>query len=253
MCVYVAYFASGGVLAVASADSEAAATSPPGVSANTTLVNRTSSTITVVAGVGRENAITVWQVGTQIRVRDTGDNVIGSGGCWNVDANQAACPAAGTTEVVVIAGDQRDVVVSTLAVVGVTLVGGDGNDVLTGGAANDTLEGNQGNDTLTGGAGNDTLTAGEGNDTVFAGAGNDNVEGQAGIDQIFGGGGNDVLEGQGNQDVIFAGPGADIVSGGAGPDTLNARDGVNGNDFVDGGPGADACDADPGDTKVSCS
>lgn len=253
MCVYVAYFAIGGVRAVAIVDSEAVTTSPPGVSANTTLVNKTGGTITVVAGVGRENNITVWQVGAQIRVRDTGDNVIASGDCWRVGVDQAACPAADTTEVVVIAGDQDDVIVSTIAAVGVTLIGGDGNDVLTGGAANDTLEGNQGDDHLTGGAGNDTLTAGAGDDTVFAGAGNDTVDGQAGMDRIFGGGGNDVLEGEGARDVIVAGPGADIVSGGAGPDVLNAVDGVRGNDFVDGGPGADACAADPEDTTVGCS
>src|SRR5262245_55076558 len=41
-----------------------------------------------------------------------------------------------------------------------TLSGGDGDDVVNGGAGNDVLGGNNGIDTLNGGAGNDTLTDG---------------------------------------------------------------------------------------------
>jgi hypothetical protein len=62
------------------------------------------------------------------------------------------------------------------------LLGGDGDDVLIGGAAADRLEGGGGNDFLRGGAGDDTLIAGSGNDTL---------QGESGKDALDGGSGND--------------------------------------------------------------
>jgi Ca2+-binding RTX toxin-like protein len=53
------------------------------------------------------------------------------------------------------------------------VVGGSGNDILTGDAGANALDGGLGNDTLTGGGGNDTLTGGLGTDTLTGGAGND--------------------------------------------------------------------------------
>tara|TARA_R110000787_G_scaffold16622_39_gene51356 strand:+ start:38641 stop:41886 length:3246 start_codon:yes stop_codon:yes gene_type:complete len=50
------------------------------------------------------------------------------------------------------------------------VIGGDGNDILTGNAADNILSGMRGDDTLAGGEGNDTLSGGAGNDTaVFSG------------------------------------------------------------------------------------
>ena len=54
-----------------------------------------------------------------------------------------------------------------------TLVGTDGNDVLTGGRGDDTLSGLAGNDTLNGGQGHDLLDGGTGTDTMQGGTGND--------------------------------------------------------------------------------
>ena len=65
-----------------------------------------------------------------------------------------------------------------------TLVGGEGNDELDGGASNgidvlygragnDRLNGNQGADWLDGGDGDDTFNDWEGNNTIIGGAGND--------------------------------------------------------------------------------
>ena len=64
------------------------------------------------------------------------------------------------------------------------VVGGSGNDTLTGDGLTNTLGGGVGNDTMTGGAGTDTLTGGAGNDTFVAtvGDGNDSCNGDAGID-----------------------------------------------------------------------
>ena len=66
-----------------------------------------------------------------------------------------------------LAGD--DVVeASTLGVdIPVTANGGDGNDVLIGGAANDTLNGDAGDDVLIGGPGVDILDGGPGDNVVI--------------------------------------------------------------------------------------
>jgi probable HAF family extracellular repeat protein len=55
--------------------------------------------------------------------------------------------------------------VATTVVPGQTLIGGNGKNVLTGGAGDDFLIGGNGRDALTGGLGNDKLTGGNGADT----------------------------------------------------------------------------------------
>ena len=73
------------------------------------------------------------------------------------------------------------------AAVALKMFGRGGDDVLTGGSANDLLYGGTGNDTLTGGAGDDFLYGEAGNDTfVFAaGWGDDRIVGfEDGADQI---------------------------------------------------------------------
>lgn len=83
----------------------------------------------------------------------------------------------------------------------VLLVGGEGNDSLKTGRANDTLIGGNGNDRLDAGGGSDILRGDNGNDTLSAGAGDDFIYG-----------GLDVADSRGN-------PAVNIVSGGAGNDT----------------------------------
>jgi uncharacterized delta-60 repeat protein len=63
--------------------------------------------------------------------------------------------------------------------------GGDGNDVLLGGAFADLVLGGAGHDTLFGGRGNDTLHGNDGNDYLNPGPGQDQAFGDAGNDQIF--------------------------------------------------------------------
>lgn len=76
-----------------------------------------------------------------------------------------------------------------------TIVGGSGNDTLTGNALANNLQGNGGNDTLIGGDGNDTLTGGSGADSLKGGNGNDKLLGKDGTkDVLDGGAGTDTVE-----------------------------------------------------------
>jgi Ca2+-binding RTX toxin-like protein len=78
------------------------------------------------------------------------------------------------------------------AVIGLTIDGGAGNDIITGSQGNDTLLGGDGNDIVVGGRGADTALLGNGNDTFIwnPGDGSDTVEGQAGTDTLVFNGAN---------------------------------------------------------------
>jgi Ca2+-binding RTX toxin-like protein len=139
------------------------------------------------------------------------------------------------------------------------VIGGSGNDSLTGdslanriegGGGNDAVLGSAGNDSLSGSAGNDTLSGGEGNDWLNGGAGNDYLLGGAGVDVadfslttggitvnltsgIATGEGNDVLK---EIENVIGGTGNDILTG----DSLaNRLLGGGGNDSLDGGANND--------------
>jgi hypothetical protein len=86
-----------------------------------------------------------------------------------------------------------DTIDCTNASPGKTIIGGDGNDTITGTAFNDVITGGDGNDTVTGGPGDDTIDAGNGNDTVTGGPGNDTIEGGNGNDTLTGGDGDDTV------------------------------------------------------------
>jgi uncharacterized delta-60 repeat protein len=86
-------------------------------------------------------------------------------------------------EIAALAGD--DILDASASPVPVSLDGGDGNDVLLGGAFADLLLGGTGHDTLFGGRGDDTLHGNDGNDYLNPGPGADQAFGDAGNDQIF--------------------------------------------------------------------
>jgi Ca2+-binding RTX toxin-like protein len=117
-----------------------------------------------------------------------------------------------------------------------TLAGAIGNDSLDGGEGDDRLLGQSGQDTILGGAGNDTILAGAGHDSVDAGAGDDLVEGENGNDFILGGAGADTLRGATANDTIDGGDDDDVLDGGIGADSLL---GGEGDDLIDGGFAAD--------------
>ncbi len=115
-----------------------------------------------------------------------------------------------------------------------------------------TIRGTDDDDTLRGTEGRDVICVRGGDDTVKALGGNDIVLGGFGNDSINGGDGGDELRGGRGQEAMFGGAGPDNLYGSVGKDFLNARDGVQSNDFVNGGDDRDDCSADPGDRKVRC-
>ncbi len=75
------------------------------------------------------------------------------------------------------------------------VLGGKGNDKITGSSRSDTM--------LSGGVGNDTITGGGGNDKIEGGPGADVLKGDAGVDYIVGGWGRDVLTGGTSRDYFI--------------------------------------------------
>ncbi len=124
--------------------------------------------------------------------------------------------ATGATSYTLNGGAGDDSLDATSATSAMTLIGGDGNDILKGGRNGDLLNGGTGNDSLDGGLGNDTL---------FGGAGNDTLKGGVGDDRLAGGLGSDALLGQDGNDTLVGGSGIDNLDGGLGSDVLAPRAG----------------------------
>jgi Ca2+-binding RTX toxin-like protein len=126
-----------------------------------------------------------------------------------------------------------------------SLAGEEGNDFITGNAADNGISGNAGNDTLRGGgggdnlggdAGNDRLEGGSGEDTLSGGLGNNLLFGGADDDSLFASDGDDTLNGGAGNDIFDSGSGDDVLIGGSGNDRFL---GWTGNDTITGGTGND--------------
>jgi hypothetical protein len=111
------------------------------------------------------------------------------------------------------------------ALLGRTMFGLDGNDILVGdadknvifgGTGDDRVLGNAGRDNLFGDAGNDGLSGGADNDHLFGGAGRDFIVGGAGTDELVGGEGNDKF-------VIRSGTGVDRIADLGNGDRIDLR------------------------------
>lgn len=143
------------------------------------------------------------------------------------------------------------------------LTGTDGNDTLLGGDGDDILSDRQGNDRLRGGVGNDRLTAWDGGDTLEGGDGDDDLLAFSSLmaSTLSGGAGDDTLEVFGTESLAFGGAGNDWVHasedrhtiyGGEGHDTLHGGwyaqlYGGPGDDVVFGGEGDDTLYGGDGD------
>jgi serralysin len=74
---------------------------------------------------------------------------------------------------------------------------------------------------VVGGRGNDRLTGNFVNNFINGRAGNDKLFGLSGDDSILGGKGNDALTGGAGNDLLVGGAGADVLDGGLGADTFD--------------------------------
>lgn len=106
-----------------------------------------------------------------------------------------------------------------------TVYGTSGNDILDEGG---WVLGGQGNDAITGNAFSDTLIGGDGMDTLNGAAGDDTLDGGADADVLNGGDGNDLLDGNSGNDFLNGGMGADTFLGGDGWDQVNYTDSQTG-------------------------
>lgn len=98
------------------------------------------------------------------------------------------------------------------------VIGGSGNDTITGNAAANALSGGDGNDILNGGNGNDALNGDAGDDIITGGTGNDAVSGGTGTDRL-------VLAGLQSSYTISTVNGAVTI--------VDNQTGVDGNDGTD--------------------
>jgi Ca2+-binding RTX toxin-like protein len=101
------------------------------------------------------------------------------------------------------------------------VIGGAGDDVLTGDGDGNALEGGLGDDSIDGGGGNDSLSGGGGNDALQGAAGDDALNGGEDNDVMNGGSGGDALDGGSGDDNLDGGTGADALIGGDGTDVAD--------------------------------
>ena len=134
---------------------------------------------------------------------DGSDHLDGGGG---IDTASFAYAAPGTERGELVASDFGAVFADlstgraerqgdTDTLVGIeNLIGGSGDDVLTGNGGNNALSGGAGDDILSGLKGRDVLVLGAGNDRAFGGKGRDRIVLDQGDAKIYGGRGIDTLD-----------------------------------------------------------
>jgi serralysin len=111
-----------------------------------------------------------------------------------------------------------------------TVWGQDGNDSIVGGAGADDLNGNKGQDTVIGHSTvGESLRGGQGDDVIDGGAssGHDFINGNMGSDTVTGGDGGDTVRGGQGDDLIHAGSGADLIYGDLGANTITGGAGAD--------------------------
>jgi len=180
---------------------------------------------TLTGGLGDDTYVVDGFSDTIIENAGEGSDTIESSVSWTLGANIETLDLTGTANID-----------GTGTALGETIIGNDGNNVLTGNGGLDTLRGEGGADTLNGGSAYDKLYGGDGDDVINAGDGGDHVQGDAG---------NDTLNGEGGNDWMLGGDGDDIINGGAGRDRMFGNDGADtlfggaAEDTMAGGAGSD--------------
>ncbi len=114
------------------------------------------------------------------------------------------------------------------------ILGGTGDNALSGSLNNDIIYGGDGNDFLNGSHSDDKVYGGNGDDQVIGGAGADILHGGAGDDTIVGGLGFDIADYSGSTSAVSVNLGSGLASDGYGDtDTLFEIEGITGSDFND--------------------
>jgi hypothetical protein len=138
---------------------------------------------------------------------------VGSTMCTHPEgvATKLSCeaPAISGFELVGANGDDT-LSIDRKVLVGSTLRGGPGDDVINGGNGDDRLTGDAGDDVLAGGGGNDVLSGAAGKDTLYGRSGNDTLLGGPAGDRLWGGSGDDALSGGSGHDMLNGGPGLNV-------------------------------------------
>jgi Ca2+-binding RTX toxin-like protein len=204
-----------------------------------------------------------------------------NGGAGDNDSVTFSTDVTEATTLSVTTGQGDDTIdASNIVSIGLSIVGGAGNDNITGSALSDVLNAGSGTDTLNQsgsaqtlsdtqatGAGTDTISGFE-NAVVIGSAaaetidtsgftGSATIDALAGDDFIISGPGNDVLIGGGGFDNIQAGDGNDIVFGGSQADVIDGQGGNDqlfgqgsSSDFLTGGDGDDLLDGGAGNDRI---
>lgn len=219
------------------------------------------------ARAGEDNTLAVSYDAIQraIRITDTGGQGFGLTDIQPIfsctlsnGTRTATCPVGPPSRVILDLGDGNDTLTFGSWTGGppVEVIGGTGNDTITGSSGPDDIDGGTGTDVLDGAGGDDVLDGGAGADVLTGGPGYDRtsyatattsvrvtLDGLPGdgpgcpgpscenddvdVEDVTTGSGDDVLIGDGSSGALRAGAGSDLLDGGAGADVL------------DGGPGTD--------------
>jgi Ca2+-binding RTX toxin-like protein len=133
------------------------------------------------------------------------------------------------------------------------LIGGDGEDTLTGDGSDNVLTGGIGADSLVGGLGTDTASYFNAGSSVEASLANAAINsGEAlgdtytDIENLTGSDFDDILTGNAAANVLFGGVGSDILEGLAGGDVLDGGLGINTASYANAGSGVSASLANAG-------
>src|SRR4051794_6756213 len=142
--------------------------------------------VVTVTGSAGNDAVSVSLAANTATVTDTG-GITADAGCVAAGATTVTCGGAATSAINadLLGGDDGFTADATVTVP-LTVLGGLGDDVLSGGAGPDRLDGGEGGDVLSGNQGEDMLDGGSGDDVISGGAESDEIQGEAGHDVLSG-------------------------------------------------------------------
>ena len=207
-----------------------------------------TDSITIVAGAGSQERVTIDQTGGAFAPGATGES--------NAPEIEIALNLGDATDEVVILGTsgndaisagQNGVALNADGDVDVTFAplpavleirGGGGTNSITGQGGQGAGGRYAGQLLLYAGDQGDTLDGGDGDDQLPGGAGADVLAGRSGADDLVGAGGNDTLAGNDGNDELTGGAGADSFAGSSGDDVFHATD-AEADAQLNGGPGTD--------------